>query len=125
VIGGGLLALALSGAAAAPAGGGAPTPAADCAALWFGYGDFATRSAWLDGETGAYRDARLFRAAAIRITGDTAAVDAHIARVRPDMALMMRAIVESADAPSRAVFERLAQTCADFAASQPEFQEPA
>ena len=100
--------------------GGALYPAADCAAFWFGYGDYAAVSPVLDEQPAAYDQAKAFRAAAIRLTGDAQAVDAHIARWRPDMARMMDAYIGYADRPSREMFERLSETCKDFARTQPE-----
>lgn len=102
------------------ADGGELYPAADCAALWFGYGDYAAVSSFLDGQQAAYDKANAFRAAAIRLTGDAEAVEAHIARWRPDMALMMEAYIGHADRSSREIFERLSDTCKDFARTQPE-----
>ena len=121
----GLPVLALAGGLpAAAAGAAAVNPAADCAALWLGYGDYAGISAFLDGQQEAYDTAALFRSAAIRENGDAQAVDAHIAKVRHDMALMVEAHVELADPQSRDLFERFSQTCQDLADSLPEFQDP-
>ena len=117
------LAAGLPGAAAGASDASGLYPAADCAALWMGYGDYARRSAYLGGAEDAYDKAELFRAAAIRQTGDKTLVDTHIGVARAGMELMIEALIMIGDAQSRDLFERFSQTCEDFSADLPEFQD--
>ena len=94
-------------------------PAAQCAAFWLGWDDYATRSALMDRTPGDLDRAERFRAEAHRLTLDTpAAIDAFIAQQRP---LMMRLIDEAIYAPgeSRSLMERLLQTCGEAPPASP------
>lgn len=96
-------------------------PAAQCAALWYGYGDYARASTYLDGQDEAYATAEKFRQAAVRLNdGATAGIDSFVAEQRRLMALMIEAYIYGHDKQSQDLFESLSQTCSDFAATQPE-----
>ena len=95
-------------------------PAAQCAALWFGWDDLARASTLLDRTPGDLARAEAFRGVAHRLTSASAAsVDAFIADQR---GLMMQMIDEGlyGGGESRDLMERLLQTCQDFGATQPE-----
>ena len=95
-------------------------PAAQCAALWFGWDDLARASTLLDRTPGDLARAETFRSVAHRLTTASAAsVDAFIADQR---GLMMQMIDEGlyGGGESRDLMERLLQTCQDFSATQPE-----
>ncbi|MGO4915545.1 hypothetical protein [Pseudogemmobacter sp. W21_MBD1_M6] len=96
-------------------------PAAQCAALWYGYGDYAKASAYLEGEDEAHATADGFYRTAIRLNdGAAAAIDSFVAEQRPLMALMIEAYIYGHDKQSQDLFESLSQICSDFAATQPE-----
>ncbi len=96
-------------------------PAAQCAALWFGYDDYARWSAYLDRDPGDLARARAFRAVAYSLNGGrTGPVDAYVAEQRRLMASMIEAMIYGGDRQSRDLFDRLTQTCADLAADHPE-----
>ncbi|WP_299965348.1 hypothetical protein [uncultured Roseobacter sp.] len=97
-------------------------PAAQCAAFWFGYADYAQWSKFLDGQPDDVELAQAFRAVALRL-GDQTEVDRFIAQQRPLMALLMEATIYAQDRQSREVFETLSETCEDYGAAQPELQE--
>lgn len=95
-------------------------PAAQCAALWFGWDDLARASTLLDRTAGDLARAEAFRRVAYRLTTASAAsVDAFIADQR---GLMMQMIDEGmyGSGESRSLMERLLQTCDDYGATQPE-----
>jgi hypothetical protein len=95
-------------------------PAAQCAALWFGWDDLARASTLLDRTVGDLARAEAFRSVAHRLTtASEASIDAFIADQRR---LMMQMIDEGlyGGGESRDVMERLLQTCEDFGAIQPE-----
>ena len=95
-------------------------PAAQCAALWFGWDDLARGSTLLDRTPGDLARAEAFRRIAFRLTTTgTASVDVFIADQR---GLMMQMIDEGlyGGGESRDLMERLLQTCEDFGAMQPE-----
>ncbi len=116
-------ALALAAIGPFPASGsGDPAlyPAAQCAAFWFGWDDFARRSTLLDPTPGDPARAEAFARVAHRLTtGSPEAVDAFIADQR---GMMMQMIDEATcgAGESRSLMERLMQTCEDFGATQPE-----
>ena len=85
-------------------------PAATCAALW------AAHARTL----GPGADPAGFRAAAVRLSGDPAAVDAFIATQTLRLIDLIHAYVDLSDAQSRDLFERLLLTCERFAAEAPE-----
>lgn len=95
-------------------------PAAQCAAFWFGWDDHARRSALLDRTPGDLERAGAFRLVAHRLSsGPAAGIDAFIADQRGLMMQMIEEGIFGAD-DSRGLMERLMQTCADFAETQPE-----
>lgn len=97
-----------------------PYPAAQCAAFWFGWDDYARRSALLDPMPGDLARAEAYARAARRLSaGGPSQVDAFIAEQR---GLMLRMIDEAMVGPgaNRSLMERLMETCDDFAATQPE-----
>ncbi len=94
--------------------GASPAAAQDaeltCAALWTGYGDFASVSAYLD--TGdADQQAEGFRKMAIEAGSSTQDADREIAAQSGGMFLLVRAMIESGDRLSRDLFQRQMQTC--------------
>jgi hypothetical protein len=95
-------------------------PAAQCAAFWFGWDDFARASTLLDRSAGDLARAEAFRQAALTLTTTgPEAVDAFIARQRP----LMFAMIDDAilgNSVSADLMERLLGTCDDFAATRPE-----
>lgn len=113
----------LAAGAPAQAADGALYPAAQCAAFWLGWDDIARASAFLDARDDDLERAQAFRAAAIRLGGgDVSAIDRFIAQERPGMALMVEAALYG-DKISERAQQRLLQTCADFAATQPETRD--
>lgn len=95
-------------------------PAAQCAALWFGWDDLARPSTLLDRTPGDLARAQAFRSVALRLTTTGAAsVDAFIADQR---GLMMQMIDDGlyGAGESRSLMERLLQTCEAYGATQPE-----
>ncbi|MFC2968642.1 hypothetical protein [Acidimangrovimonas pyrenivorans] len=108
-------------APAAAAAGEAPSPAAECAALWYGRDDYAKRSAYLDADPGGVELARAFRDAAVRLNGgDAAPVDAFIARERRYWALLTESYVYAGDPDSRKLYHDQLDRCDAVAAAQPE-----
>jgi hypothetical protein len=99
-------------------------PAAQCAAFWLGYDDYAHLSAYLDADpTDAVR-AAAYRDVAYRLaTAERADIDTYIADQRPLMRNMMEAVIYGSDGPSRDVFERLTKTCKDFGQDHPETRD--
>ena len=96
-------------------------PAAQCAAFWFGWHDYAAQSAYLPAEPKDLMRADAFRQVALHLTSQgEKAVDAFIADERQIMAVMVEAYIFGDDRQSRDVTERLMQDCADFAKTQPE-----
>jgi hypothetical protein len=120
------LALALLAAPqAGPAGADddpALYPAAQCAAFWFGWDDFARASTLIDRRPGDMARARAFRDAARRLTtAGQGPVDAFIAEQRP----LMFALIDDAILGGRVsaeLMERLLDTCDRAAAGLPEVQ---
>ena len=100
---------------------GALYPAAQCAALWYGFDDYAARSAFVDRVEGDLERADAFRAVAYRLDGGrTARVDDYVATQRPLMLSMIDAMIYGGDRQSRDLFRRLTQTCDRLAAAHPE-----
>lgn len=96
-------------------------PAAQCAALWYGFDDYARLSAFLDRHEGDLDRADAFRAVAYRLdSGATARVDAFVAEQRRLMSSLIEAMIHGGDDQSRDVFDRLAQTCEGLATRHPE-----
>lgn len=118
-----LVAGAMSAVADADARDPALYPAAQCAALWYGFDDYAQLSAFLDRTESDLARAEAFRAVAYRLDGgETGRVDAFIAQQRRLMVSMIDAMIYGGDEPSRDIFRRLTQTCESFAGQHPETQ---
>ncbi len=113
------IALALLGLTSLPTAADSTYPAAQCAALWYGYADHAAVSPVLDTGPATLDIADAFRAVAHRLD-DPATDDAFISLQRPLMALLVKAYVAFGSDPDRDIFQRLMQTCDAFAATQPE-----
>lgn len=103
-----VLCLAGSGAAADEA----LFPAAQCAAFWQGYQDYLG--------TDQTEAVAAFRAVALRLSSDAAAIDAFIAAQRPLMVRMAEAYIYRGDRLNRRLFEDMIATCGAYAATQPE-----
>ena len=96
-------------------------PAAQCAALWYGFDDYARLSAFLDRNDGDLARAEAFRDVAYRLDGGrTERVDAFVTGQRRLMTRMIEAMIYGGDEQSRDVFRRLAATCESLAAEHPE-----
>ncbi|MDT8856370.1 hypothetical protein RNZ50_15350 [Paracoccaceae bacterium Fryx2] len=96
-------------------------PAGLCAAFWQGRIAYAESSALLGSDPTDRSRAARFRDAALRLSGaGEDAVDAYIAERREMMVGMFDAMIAHDDAESRALHDRLAQTCASFGETQPE-----
>ncbi len=112
-----------SGAQAAP--DEALYPAAQCAALWLGFSEYAKRSPFLDYNPDDLKRSDVFRRIALSLSPDRQPlIDQTIATERAAMALLVEAMIYGGDAQSRDVFERLTQRCEDFAAQYPEISDP-
>lgn len=90
-------------------------PAAQCAAFWFGYADYAKVSPYLDFDPSDLRVAEAFREVALRLAETESDVETYIAAQRPLMTRLMESYIYNGDAQSRDIFERLNQICQDFA----------
>ena len=113
----------LLGAATGASAADSRYPAAQCAAYWLGRDDAARHSAFLDADADDRARADAYAAVAVRSNGgDAGAIKDFIRRERPDMARLVRAAILG-DPTSVAVQERLLQTCADYAATQPETRD--
>lgn len=98
-------------------------PAAQCAAFWLGFHDYAKRSPLLVPNAADPKRAEAFRAVARRLAPNrTAEVDQTIHNQRAEMALLTEAVIFSGDAQSRKLFETLTRVCADLGATHPETQ---
>lgn len=96
-------------------------PAAQCAAFWLGFSDYAKRSPFLDYDPDDVNRSETFRDIALHLSPDRAAeIDARIASERPAMALLAEAVIYGGDAQSRTVFEKLTGRCERFADGYPE-----
>jgi hypothetical protein len=95
-------------------------PAAQCAAFWYGYADYATLSPYLDFEQSDVEAAEAFRAVAVRLGAPETEIIAFMDAERPRMTRLMESYIYDGDAQSRDIFERLSTTCEDFAARHPE-----
>ena len=96
-------------------------PAAQCAALWLGYSDYAARSHYLSVDPTDATRAAAFRAVALRLgTSPRDRIDAYIADQRPLMETMVEAMIFGRDRQSADVFEALGETCKSFAKDHPE-----
>ena len=100
------LAIALSAAGPAQAQDDPAYPAATCAALWMAHAR----------TLGPGEDPGAFREAAVRLSGDTTAVDAFIATQTLRLVDLIHAYVDLSDQASRRLFESLLLTCETFAA---------
>jgi len=98
-------------------------PAAQCAALYLGVEDYARISAYLDPDPLNAEAAAAFRDVALRLGGSEDEVDAFIAEQRPLMKLMMDGYIYRGDTQSQDLFERLSETCRDFAERHPETRD--
>lgn len=120
----GLMALAFSASGALAERNLSIYPAAQCAAFWLGYGDYARASTHLAVDPMDETRAAAFRTIAYRLnTAERAEIDAYIDAERPRMASLMEAVIYVSDGPSRDVFERLTKTCEDFGQDQPEIRK--
>jgi len=96
-------------------------PAAQCAAFWLGYSDYAARSLYLEVDPTDATRAAAFRAVALRLgTVPRAEIDRYIAVQRPLMDLLVEAMIFGRDRQSADVFEALGETCQSFAKDHPE-----
>jgi len=95
-------------------------PAAQCAAFWYGYADYADLSPYLDASPTDLEAAEAFREVALRLAGDASEVEQFISEQRPQMVRLMESYIFDGDVQSRDIFERLTATCEDFAADHPE-----
>jgi hypothetical protein len=96
-------------------------PAAQCAALWYGFDDYARVSRTLDRTEGDLARAEAFRAIAYRLDGGrTDRVDAFVQEQRVLMRSMIDAMIYGGDEFSRDLFRRLSETCETFAGTHPE-----
>ncbi len=96
-------------------------PAAQCAAFWLGFTDYARISAYLDVDPTDKTRAEAFRAVALRLgtaTPDT--INGYIAEQRPLMAATMEAMIYGQNRAARDMFERLTERCSAFGAEHPE-----
>ena len=99
-------------------------PLAQCAAFWFGFDDYARRSAYLERRSDDRARADAFLAAAIRVDGgNRARVTAYVTEQRPAMDRMMEAMIYAGDRQSREIFERLSETCRAAADRHPETRD--
>ena len=98
-------------------------PAAQCAAFWYGYADYAKLSPYLDFEQSDVEAAEAFRAVALRLSAPETEVITFIDAERPRMTRLMESYIYDGDAQSRDIFERLSATCQDFAARHPETRD--
>ena len=115
---------AIAASPALPADDPALYPAAQCAALWFGYDDYAAVSPFLEPNPADAALAEAFRQVALRqTTGSAADIDAFITEQRPLMAFLVETYIYGGDRVNRDLYERLMQTCSDFAATQPETRD--
>jgi hypothetical protein len=107
-------------AAAGPAGAvGMSEDLTRCASFWYGVADFRDHTPNDSQPADALREtARAFRDRAVAIEGAPEAVDAAIARDRPDMARLTEAYTFGADPESIGLWERTAQRCEMLASSQ-------
>ena len=106
-----LLALGLAATAPAARAQDDPAyPAATCAALWTAHAR----------TIGPGEDPMGFREAAVRLSGDAAAVDTFIATQTLRLIDLIHAYVDLSDSQSRELFEGLMTTCDSFAAETPE-----
>ncbi|MBQ0803554.1 MULTISPECIES: hypothetical protein [unclassified Sulfitobacter] len=99
-------------------------PAAQCAAFWLGFDDYAKRSPFLDSSPDHVKRSDAFRAVAVRLAPDRVTeIDRTIQDQRSAMALLAEAVIYANDKPSRKVFETLTQTCESFASNHPETRD--
>ncbi len=98
-------------------------PAAQCAAFWYGYSDYAKVSAYLDTDPSDAQAAEAFRKVALRLAERDAEVDSYIAAQRPLMTRLMESYIYGGDTQSRDIFERLSAICEDFAERHPETRD--
>ncbi len=120
----GLCAALLAGHGAQAEADKAIYPAAQCAAFWLGFNDYAKRSPFLDSNPDYLAQADAFRRIALRLNPARAAeIEQTIRDQRDDMALLTEAVIYANDKQSRKVFETLAQTCESFANAHPETRD--
>ena len=96
-------------------------PAAQCAAFWYGYADYAKLSPYLDFDQSDVEAAE--GNALADLAGTETEVVAVINAERPRMTRLMESYIYDGDAQSRDIFERLSTTCQDFAARHPETRD--
>lgn len=120
-------ALIVGAALAAPAQGERnPSiyPAAQCAAFWLGYADYARASAYLDFDPTDLGRAQAFRAVALRLaTATPGEIETYIDTQRPLMASLMEAVIYTRSRSAQTVFERLTTTCKTFGAAHVETRD--
>ena len=99
-------------------------PAAQCAAFWLGFNDYAKRSPFLEGSPDDLKRSDAFRNVAVRLApGRVTEIDHTIQDQRSAMALLAEAVIFGNDKQSRKVFETLGQTCESFGNEQPETRD--
>jgi len=99
-------------------------PAAQCAAFWLGFNDYAKRSPFLDSSPDDLNRSNAFRLVAVRLApARVAEIDRTIQDQRSAMALLAEAVIYANDKQSRKVFETLTQTCESFASKHPETRD--
>ena len=120
-----LCAALCSGGGARAAEDPAIYPAAQCAAFWLGFSDYAQRSAFLDYDPDDLTHSQMFRDIAVNLSPSrTDEIDAKISSERTAMALLVEAMIYGGDEQSRDVVERLTATCDRFAADHPNLTDP-
>ncbi|MCX8224878.1 MAG: hypothetical protein OTI35_02300 [Sulfitobacter sp.] len=99
-------------------------PAAQCAAFWLGFNDYAKWSPFLDSSADNVKRSNAFRAVAVRLAPTRVTeIDRAIQDQRSAMALLAEAVIYANDNQSRKVFETLTQTCESFASKHPETRD--
>ncbi|MEL7260317.1 MAG: hypothetical protein AAGK69_02995 [Pseudomonadota bacterium] len=99
-------------------------PAAQCAAFWLGYADYARASAYLDFDPTDLGRANAFRAVALRLaTATPAEIETYVDTQRPLMASLMEAVIYTRSRSAQTVFERLTTTCKTFGAAHVETRD--
>lgn len=99
-------------------------PAAQCAAFWLGFNDYAKSAPFLEKSLGDLKRSDAFRDVAVRLApGRVTEIDRKIQDQRSPMALLAEAVIYANDEQSRKVFETLAQTCESFGNEQPETRD--
>ena len=99
-------------------------PAAQCAAFWLGFSDYARASAHLDLNPDDVARAHAFVQVALRLgTATQDEIEDHIRTQRRLMVSLLDGVIYRSDDVSQRVFERLTETCKNFGRAQPETRE--